>query len=759
MVFKKVRTFAVPFTGNTYSFTMEYEYDSWGRILKMTYPDGEEVSYDYDHSGNLFSMAGVKNSTPYHYINSILYDRFGNRSRTDYGDQSHTEYKYDDLQRLTGIRTTAYNAGSEVTIQDIDYTFDNVGNISDADNNTTATGTLGGSYSNHYEYDDLDRLVYATQSYGTGNTLSAAYSGAGRLCEKEQSHTGQSAVFGYDNNRQPHAPRRIFDIGRNTLHDILWDRNGNMGQANTYDIGDGSVVSSRQLFWTEDNRLASVVDDHYFSYYTYDHSGERVLKMTGTNSLLDINADLISYNAHIDNITLYTSPYLVANNHGYTKHYYAGTERVCARLGNGNLDCHSDFIGGDANMVGRHEELFFSVLESMPERWLYYNNLENIREGCGNTLSELVVSCEKIGTSARVETAANTANFNDAMAQYANITQQTEYAYFYHGDHLGSASWITDDQGIPVQHLQYLPFGEPFVNQRASGSNYNERFTFTGKEKDAETAFSYFGARYYDSDLSGLFLSIDPMADKYPNISPYAYCAWNPMKLVDPNGEEAIYEDDIVIKGKNNSSLTIKTSTVNITVNTDRDFCGNHVVDASSGMFAFGYEIGGDATGSAGLQSSGSAYMQSVMFLGGDYSNYWYDFYGGEAQMNVSNSAEGTVGIHKNWFIGFYSGSKRNFKPSSFAGRYYGVDVGLSGNVILSGVSLDGSWAISEDGKWNTISLGYSLSVGPQFVFGSGVVGLYGGGNIGGTRLVTPEKKTAQRSFWDRFVNFLSHIP
>ena len=38
--------------------------------------------------------------------------------------------------------------------------------------------------------------------------------------------------------------------------------------------------------------------------------------------------------------------------------------------------------------------------------------------------------------------------------------------------------------------------------------------TFTGKERDAETGYSYFGARYYDSDLSGLFLSVDPMADK-----------------------------------------------------------------------------------------------------------------------------------------------------------------------------------------------------------------------------------------------------
>ena len=36
----------------------------------------------------------------------------------------------------------------------------------------------------------------------------------------------------------------------------------------------------------------------------------------------------------------------------------------------------------------------------------------------------------------------------------------------------------------------------------------------------SETGYSYFGARYYDSDLSGLFMSVDPMADKYPSISP-----------------------------------------------------------------------------------------------------------------------------------------------------------------------------------------------------------------------------------------------
>ena len=60
---------------------------------------------------------------------------------------------------------------------------------------------------------------------------------------------------------------------------------------------------------------------------------------------------------------------------------------------------------------------------------------------------------------------------------------------------------------------------------------------FSGKEKDSETGYYYFGARYYNSDLS-LWLSVDPMSDKYPSLSPYNYCAWNPMKLVDPDGME-----------------------------------------------------------------------------------------------------------------------------------------------------------------------------------------------------------------------------
>jgi RHS repeat-associated protein len=76
------------------------------------------------------------------------------------------------------------------------------------------------------------------------------------------------------------------------------------------------------------------------------------------------------------------------------------------------------------------------------------------------------------------------------------------------------------------------------VTLRGSKTGYtafDTRFKFTGKEKDEETGYSYFGARYYDSDLS-VWLSVDPMSDKRLSTSPFAYCQNNPIVLVDPTG-------------------------------------------------------------------------------------------------------------------------------------------------------------------------------------------------------------------------------
>jgi RHS repeat-associated protein len=113
--------------------------------------------------------------------------------------------------------------------------------------------------------------------------------------------------------------------------------------------------------------------------------------------------------------------------------------------------------------------------------------------------------------------------------------------YFYHSDHLGSSSFITDASGTVDQHLQYLPFGEPWIDQR---TNTGIRFTFSGKEKDEETGYSYFGARYYNADIS-IWLSLDPLSDEFPSWTGYHYVHNNPLKLIDPTGMSAEEFDGI----------------------------------------------------------------------------------------------------------------------------------------------------------------------------------------------------------------------
>ena len=107
-------------------------------------------------------------------------------------------------------------------------------------------------------------------------------------------------------------------------------------------------------------------------------------------------------------------------------------------------------------------------------------------------------------------------------------------------------------------HLKYNQDCSPLLHYRSAyrANSCGNAITkppallHTGKERDSETGLSYFGARYYDSDILTSWLSVDPMADKYPNMSPYAYCGWNPVRLVDPDGRE------IWIVGDDGSTIT-----------------------------------------------------------------------------------------------------------------------------------------------------------------------------------------------------------
>ena len=204
-----------------------------------------------------------------------------------------------------------------------------------------------------------------------------------------------------------------------------------------------------------------------------------------------------------------------------------------------SLNAMGNAIGYSDTLLAKADTLFGQSLEQVNSRALNGNDIDCI---LGNGFAKEEFGHPIDGIPCQMQAGVDFFHdpFKDmvhSMLDDSHNGQERE-VYFYHSDHLGSASWITDSGGQAIQHLQYLPYGEPYINQRTSG--YNERFTFTGKERDEETGYGYFGARYMDHELMTMWLSVDPMSDKYPSISPYNYCVWNPIRLVDPDGRDTI---------------------------------------------------------------------------------------------------------------------------------------------------------------------------------------------------------------------------
>ena len=119
------------------------------------------------------------------------------------------------------------------------------------------------------------------------------------------------------------------------------------------------------------------------------------------------------------------------------------------------------------------------------------------------------------------------------------MTSQTvKNSYFYTGDYLDSTSLVLDGDGNISQSVTYIPYGEIFVEERNGA--WNSPYLFNSKELDEETGLYYYGARYLNP-TSGMWLSVDPLFEKYVSMSPYNYCMLNPVMMVDPDGRDAIY--------------------------------------------------------------------------------------------------------------------------------------------------------------------------------------------------------------------------
>ena len=547
-------------------------YDSWNRVQTMTYPDGEVVTYHYNAAGQVESLTSNKQGRQSVIVDRIGYDKEGHTVYTKLGNGTETTYTYDkQRERLQVMNLTA--DGQAVMENRYQYdAVDNILGITNAANPTSLTklnkAKLGGRSSHTFEYDELNRLVHAS-----GKAKSASYDmlmSFGRMSEPltkvqkvDSTTTAKSYNFAYkyEDSNHPTAPTQIG-------HDhYTYDANGNPTL-----VTNDSTNTTREMYWDEDNRLMVLSDNGKTSRYTYNAAGERIMKSYGTMEGVYINGAPQGITFHeTDNFTLYPASILSVNKNRFTKHYFIGEKRIASRIGTGLFNNvygrNGSYVTAGQqdyaermNQIQTQKEAYYKqqgIAPGVPTMKGAYGDPENTKRGYNSIIDTLGNHDVPQGwiQTPRPNTTPNTnpgppvswndpSNPDDPQAGYGYIPNDTtkEETFFYHSDHLGSTSYITDDHANITQYDAYLPYGELLVDEHSSSEDLP--YKFNGKQFDEETGLYYYGARYMDPKIS-MWLGVDPLMEKYPNVTGYCYTMDNPIKFIDPNGKETY-----VIKNK-----------------------------------------------------------------------------------------------------------------------------------------------------------------------------------------------------------------
>ncbi|MDV0446472.1 hypothetical protein MsAg5_03110 [Methanosarcinaceae archaeon Ag5] len=293
-----------PFEYNA-DYTTKYVYDSMDRITKKTLPNDEVVKYRYNNQALLSSIPGVVDNIEYNSMNLITKKEFSNGVTTDLTYDGWTK-------RLQNINTP--------DLQDLDYSFDEKGNIIEiADNVVGETQQFG--------YDDLDRLTTAgSETY----SQQFVYNPLGSILGHKNGT--DITLFEYGNGAGIHAPTKVGDSN------LLYDSNGNLVEDETF-----------VYVYNDANHLKEVVkksEDRVIAEFFYDESGNRVKK---------IEEGIVSYYV--------TDDYEIEDNEEVV-YYFADGRRVAKESSEGRFWYLDDHLGSTSVMIDENGELV--------ERTLYY---------------------------------------------------------------------------------------------------------------------------------------------------------------------------------------------------------------------------------------------------------------------------------------------------------------------------------------------------------------------------------------------------
>ncbi|MFA6252861.1 MAG: LamG-like jellyroll fold domain-containing protein [Patescibacteria group bacterium] len=242
----------------TEKFVMNYDYDLNGNLKEIVYPDGKVVTYGFNAMGQVDEVSLDQGQGASIVASNIQYNQNGQMTHIERANNVVTDYTYDPAQAFRLTRILSATATS--TLQDLNYTYDPVGNILTLIDNANTDLQKSASYI----YDDLNRLLSATVSYTNhpdkNYTQSFTYDSIGNMTSNSDLGTLNYA------NGQPH---QLSSYG---TRNFVYDTAGNMTR-------NGGIT---KFTWDYRNRLASTHDiaTANNTYYKYDHNNQRFIKWT-----------------------------------------------------------------------------------------------------------------------------------------------------------------------------------------------------------------------------------------------------------------------------------------------------------------------------------------------------------------------------------------------------------------------------------------------------------------------------------------------
>ena len=427
---------------------------------------------------------------------------------------------------------------------------------------------LGGASVHTYTYDDLNRLVYASgkakqASYSMQMTFGRMSEPLAKVQKVDSTKTAQSYDFTYkyEDSNHPIAPTQIGH------EHYTYDANGNPTL-----VENDSLNTERKMYWDEDNRLMVLSDNGKTCRYTYNAAGERIIKSHGDLEGVYINGAPQGITFHeTEDYTIYPAPIITVTKNRFTKHYFIGDKRVASKLGVGKFSNVYGISGN--NVTAGQKDYAARMMQIEKQREEYYKSREtppgvptmkgatadpdNTGRGYNDIIGDLGDHSVPEGWVQRPKrnTTPGTPpgppiqwgapedpdNPQPGYGYVPTDTTNTEEIFFYHSDHLGSTSYITDAKANITQFDAYLPYGELLVDEHTSSEDMP--YKFNGKELDQETGLYYYGARYL-SPIASIWYGVDPLAEKYIQTSAYIYGGGNPIRIIDPNGMGWVETED-----------------------------------------------------------------------------------------------------------------------------------------------------------------------------------------------------------------------